>query len=206
MENSYDKLKEYFENTPKEEILSDWEKTEHLEGVTVEEFIKTLPRQEPSILRWVKKMFEHSEEKEWFEVYFAIDVHGTISVPDFRKDIKEIEYYPYAKETLKLMSEREDIIMIMSTSSYPEEIKVYQKQFKKDGINFKYINENPEISSDKGSFGYYKDKYYFNLLIEDKSGFEPLIDWKFLYDYFSSTKYRPDPKWNMKYKETYHKN
>ena len=75
-------------------------------------------RYEPSVLKWIKKMFKHAEEKEWFEVYFSIDIHGTVSVPDFRKDVKEIEYYPYAKETLKLLSEREDIIMIISMRYY----------------------------------------------------------------------------------------
>ena len=67
------------------------------------------------------------------------------------------------------MSAREDMILIMSTSSYPDEIETYNEQFKKDGIIFKYINENPEISSAKGSFGHYDTKYYFNVF------FTPLI-------------------------------
>jgi len=161
-------------------------------------------RYEPTILKWIKKMFEHAEAKQWFETYFSFDVHGTISKPDYRKSVKEIEYYPYAKETLQLISERYDIIMIISTSSYPDEISVYNKQFEEDGIKFNYVNENPEISSDKGSFGYYKDKFYFNALLEDKSGFNPERDWKFLYDFFKNTPYRPNPEWSMKYKETYH--
>ena len=53
--------------------------------------------------------------------------------------------------------------------------------------------------------GYYKKKYYFNVLLEDKAGFDPLKDWWFLYDYFKNTDYLPDPTWSMKYKEEYHK-
>lgn len=162
-------------------------------------------RYEPTILKWIKKMFAHAEAKQWFETYWSIDVHGTFSEPDYRKNVKEISYYPLAKETLKLMSERKDIILIMSTSSYPEEIDIYMKQLKEDGIIFNYENENPEISSDKGSFGYYEKKYYFNVFFDDKSGFNPERDWKFLYEYFSTTKYRPEPTWDMKYKEEYHK-
>ncbi len=180
-----------------------------INGVDVE-YLKWLQelverRYEPTILKWIKMMFAHAEEKQWFETYWAIDIHGTISKPDFRKTVKEIEYYPYAKEVLQLLSKRKDIVLIMSTSSYPDEITVYDKTFKEDGIEFKYINENPEISSDKGSFGYYKDKYYFNSSFEDKSGFNPNRDWKFLYDYFKNTKYIPNPEWEMKYKEAYHK-
>ena len=161
-------------------------------------------RYEPTILKWIKQMFIHAEEKEWFETYWAIDIHGTVSRPDYRKTIKEIEYYPYAKETMKLISDRPDIILIMSTSSYPDEIDTYVEQFAGDGIKFRYINKNPEISSDRGSFGYYEDKFYFNVFFDDKSGFNPDRDWKFLYDYFSSTKFRPNKEWNMKYKEKYH--
>jgi len=163
-----------------------------------------LENHDPTVLQWIKKMFNHAKKKEWFETYWAIDIHGTISIPDFRKDSAKITYYPYAKETLQLMSEREDIKMIMYTSSYPEEIEVYQKTFKKDGIIFDFINENPDVSDSKGSFGYYYDKPYFNVLMEDKAGFKPEIVWKYLYKYFKNTKYKPNPKWSMKYKEDYH--
>lgn len=162
-------------------------------------------RYEPGILKWIQQMFVHTEQRQWYETYWAIDVHGTITIPDYRKVIKSVEYYPYAKETLQLMSSREDMILIMTTSSYPDEIEVYNEQFKKDGILFKYINENPDISSDSGSFGYYINKYYFNVLIDDKAGFNPSRDWQFLYNYFSTTKFRPNKDWNMKFKETYHK-
>lgn len=160
---------------------------------------------EPSIIKWIKLMFTHSEQKQWYETYWAIDVHGTITMPDYRRIAKQVEYYPYAKETLQLMSKREDIIMIMATSSYPEEIEVYDAQFKKDGILFKYINENPEISGEQGSFGFYKNKYYFNVSLEDKAGFNPLRDWKFLYEYFLTTQFVPNKEWSMKFKESYHK-
>ena len=160
---------------------------------------------EPGILVWIKKMFNHAKERQWYETYFSIDVHGVISKPDYRRIVKKINYYPYAKETLQIMSNRDDIIMIMSTSSYPDEIEIYLDQLAKDNIKFKYVNENPEISSDKGSFGYYKDKYYFNVSFDDKAGFDPYRDWKFLYDYFMSSNYLPDKKWSMKYKEPYHK-
>jgi len=161
---------------------------------------------DPKILTWLKKMFNHAEKKEWFETYHSIDIHGTISKPDYRKNItkKTLNYYPYAKETLKLMTDRKDIILILYSSSYPEEIETYIKQFAESGIKFNYINENPEVSDAKGSFGYYDKKFYFNSLIDDKSGFSPEKDWKFLYDYFLSTNYKPNTKWSTKTDESYH--
>lgn len=163
------------------------------------------PFYKPQLLKWIEKMFKHAEERQWFEVYFALDIHGVISQPDYRKTVKEINYYPYAKETLQLLSKRDDIIMFLFTSSYPEEIEKYIEVFKNDGINFKYINENPEISQSKGSFGYYEKKPYFNVYFEDKAGFEPTTDWKPIYKYFKKTKYRPNKNWLFKFKENYHK-
>lgn len=162
------------------------------------------PFYKPQLLVWIEKMFNHAKNQNWFYVYFAIDIHGVISQPDYRKTLKEITYYPYAKETLQLLSQREDIVMFLFTSSYPEEVQKYVEIFKKDDINFKYVNENPEISESKGSFGYYEKKPYFNVYFEDKSGYNPLTDWKPIYRYFKKTKYRPNPKWSTKYKEDYH--
>jgi hypothetical protein len=151
---------------------------------------------------WIEKMFDHSFEKQWFETYWAFDIHGTILVPTFRKDSYDSEFYPYAKETLQLLTKRDDIIMILSTSSYPQEIEHYQKVFKENDIFFKYVNENPDIDSSKGNFGHYTSKFYFNVLLEDKAGFQPEIEWKEIYYYLlecERNNYLPDPKWTTKF-------
>jgi hypothetical protein len=150
-------------------------------------------------------MFNHSEKHEWYETYWAFDLHGVISKPDYRKQTKTIEYYPYVKKTLQLMSQRDDIVMFLFTSSYPEEVEKYMDTFNKDGIKFKYVNENPEISESTGCFGYYYKKPYYNVLFEDKSGFSPTTDWKPIYKYFRKTKYKPNSMWIFKKKESYHK-
>jgi hypothetical protein len=159
---------------------------------------------EPDILVWIKTMFKHAEERQWDRVYFTFDLHGTISCPDYRKKIKKIKYYPYAKETLQLLTKRDDIKMILWSSSYPDELEIYKNQLEEDDIIFDFIGENPEISDAKGAFGYYNQKHYFNLLVEDKSGFNP-NSWESLYNYFNNQTYRPDPSWSIKYDEKYHK-
>lgn len=162
-----------------------------------------LKASEPQMLTWIKTMFKHAEEKQWFETYFVFDLHGTILRPDYRKNSKQTNYYPYAKETLQLLSKRLDIIMIMFTSSYPEEITFYNDAFKKENINFKYINENPDISDAKGAFGYYYKKMYFNVFFDDKTGFNAETDWESIYNYFNSTEYRPDKSWSIKQKNNH---
>jgi hypothetical protein len=74
--------------------------------------------------------------------------------------------------------------------------------FKHHNIHFNYINENPEIDSSKGNFGYYENKYYFNVMLEDKAGFIPEMEWKMIYDLlisYEKSGYFPDPKWSTKY-------
>lgn len=154
------------------------------------------------ILDAIIRMFKRSFEKEWYETYWAFDLHGTIVKPNYRKDKVDVKYYPYAKETLRLLTKRKDVIMILWTSSFPEEITQYVKQFEKDGIHFDNINQNPEISSRNGNFGYYQDKFYFNVLFEDKAGFNPEIDWFTVYDYLITCEeigHMPDPSWTTKH-------
>ena len=65
--------------------------------------------------------------------------------------------------------------MIMYTCSHPHEIEQYLEFFKKHNIDFKFVNENPEVPD--AAYGYYQDKFYFNVLFEDKAGFLPDRDW-----------------------------
>jgi len=96
--------------------------------------------------------------------------------------------------------------MIISSSSYPDELKKYLEAFEKKGIHFNYVNKNPEITHAKGSFGYYEDKFYFNVLFEDKSGFIPERDWEYVYNVILEYSDKlPNKTWSLKHKEDYHK-
>ena len=69
-------------------------------------------------------------------------------------------------------------------------------------IHFKYVNENPDIDSSKGNFGYYHQKFYFNALFEDKAGFNPITEWYQIYSLlkrYENENYLPNPEWTTKY-------
>ena len=68
----------------------------------------------------------------------------------------------------------------MYTCSHPNEIQEYLEFFEKNNIRFKYVNENPEVPD--AAYGYYQDKFYFNVLFEDKAGFET-AEWQDVKDY-----------------------
>jgi hypothetical protein len=133
-----------------------------------------------NILTPIKRSYEVAKERGWDTLYWAIDVHGTI-MPGNYKD-NEAEFYPYAKETLKLLTDIPYIKLIFFTCSYQESVeKLSKKLYLENNIKFDYINENPEVENT--TYGDYTKKFYFNVCLEDKAGFEPEVDWETIYDY-----------------------
>lgn len=154
------------------------------------------------MVNYLQKMFKRSFEKEYYETYWAIDLHGTIIKPNYQDVWAPAEYYPYAKKTLQLLTKRPDIKMILWTSSFPSEIQVYLEKFKADEIEFDAVNENPGISSKNGNFGHYDKKFYCNAMFDDKAGFDPEVEWEQIYNYLiecENKKYLPNPTWTTKY-------
>lgn len=152
--------------------------------------------------KYIHHMFLHSFSKKWYETYWVIDMHRTLIKPTYDINDKSLTYYPFALETMQMLTKRDDIVTIMWTSSYPEEISEYVKQLAKVDVIFNKINENPDISSNNGNFGFYEKKFYFNVLIDDKAAFDPETDWEPLYRLFKAyekDKFLPDKKWTTKY-------
>lgn len=123
----------------------------------------------------IQKTFAHAKTMGWTKMYWAIDVHETMIYPNWKEGSIPTEFYLHAKEALQLISSRKDIVTILYTCSHPHEIDQYLTYFKENGIRFDYVNENPEVINKK--YGNYSRKPYFNVLLEDKAGFEPSTDW-----------------------------
>ena len=136
-----------------------------------------------SIVKAIKKAYINKDKKNWDKLYFFFDIHETILVPDYGED-KPLEFYPWAKEILSFLSKQEDIVMCIYTCSYPKEINKYVGFFKEHEIEFTYINDNPE--AENNSYGFYEDKPYFNVLFEDKAGFDAKEDWVKILQYYLS--------------------
>lgn len=127
------------------------------------------------IVRSIENCFRKAQEKKWSKTYWAFDIHGTILKPNYKKDEISTEFHPHAREVLQALSDREDIVRILYTCSYRHETEQYIAYFKANAIRFDYINANPEIEA--GAYGFYDDKFYFNVLLDDKAGFDGNTDW-----------------------------
>ena len=131
-----------------------------------------------SIIRSIQiNHFELKEKRNWDRIYWFFDVHGTILKPNYQAGNTPDEFYPYAKECLQFLSTLPDVVMCLYTCSHPHEIDEYLELFKENNINFKYINENPEVKTDINGYGNYDKKPYMNILFEDKSGFNAEEEW-----------------------------
>ncbi|GHN00595.1 hypothetical protein WSM22_20840 [Cytophagales bacterium WSM2-2] len=127
------------------------------------------------ITRAIENCLRAVKEKRWTKTYWAFDIHGTILRSNFRRDDIATEFYPGAIEVMQLLSQRKDIVRILYTCSYPNEIEQYLELFRKHDIHFDYVNDNPEVAD--GGYGYYRDKFYINVLMDDKAGFDGETDW-----------------------------
>jgi hypothetical protein len=135
------------------------------------------------ITRAIKNCLGNVKLKGWVKTYWAFDIHGTMLKPTFETGVVSTEFYPYAKEVMRILTRQQSIVRILYTCSYPAEIVQYLKYFEDSGIRFDYVNENPDVCA--GAYGHYDRKFYFNVLFEDKAGFDPLTDWKEVHDLLS---------------------
>lgn len=125
--------------------------------------------------------FKRAVENDWDFIYVVVDIHDTI-VKSCWENEETYQYFPWAKECLRLMSKCKNIKMILWSSSYNENIEHYVNDFKKYGIVFDYVNENPEVNNT--TFACFDKKLYFNVGIDNAFGFDAEFDWKIIFNYF----------------------
>lgn len=123
----------------------------------------------------LKKTFEQKTTRNWDTLYVLLDVHGTI-IPNswhFKNDFRFIS--PDCQEVLQWFSNRKDFRLILWTSSHTDEIAKIIEWLEEQGIIIDFVNANPECENT--DYADFRKKPYFNILIDDKSGFSPETDW-----------------------------
>lgn len=124
----------------------------------------------------IAHQFSVAKRRGWDYIYVFIDFHEIILVPNWDSTELVHEYYPDAKELLQELTQRKDVKLATWTCSHPIEIEEYLQNFKADGIEFDFVNKNPEVitdSSETPKYGNYDTKPYYNILIDDKAGTLP---------------------------------
>ena len=127
-----------------------------------------------NLITTFENAFRYMRLRKWDCIYVAVDVHGTIFKPTYSTE-ESYDYYPYAKEVLQKFSRRKDIKLILWTASHSDMLEKYKAKLESDGIHIDYVNENPEVEN--SDFANFNDKFYFNVGLDDKFGFDANIDW-----------------------------
>lgn len=133
----------------------------------------------------IRKSFDRALERKlarnWEKIYILVDVHDTIFEASYHNK-EEYKWYPYAKETLEIMSRLNEISLILWSSTHETVLReTYWSVFLENNIQFDYININPE--TENNDLSCFDSKTYFNVGIDDKFGFEAETDWEIIYNY-----------------------
>lgn len=122
----------------------------------------------------IERALKQKKERRWARLYVAIGAHGTLIKPYH----DHIEFYPFVREVMRWFNNRHDIATILWTSSHPKDIQHILDEAQKIGFAFNHVNQNPsEANTDLACFD---QKFYFNILLDDKAGFEPETDWELI--------------------------
>jgi len=126
----------------------------------------------------IKTAFRKKKERGWGKyprMFWAIDLHDVIIHGTYTLNNEGRELYPDGEEVLQWLTNRKDMCLILYTSSHNNSIVDILQWLNNHGIKFDYINENPDCSDTE--LCSFKDKFYFDIMLEDKAGFEGKTDW-----------------------------
>lgn len=124
----------------------------------------------------IEKTYRDKAIRRWPNVYWCIDVHDVILEGKYSLMNEGANYSPNALRVLKMLTNKPETVLILWTSSYPAPISKVLDGLEKEGIKFKFVNENRDCPNDKlCDFG---RKFYMNIGLDDKFGFDgPGGDW-----------------------------
>jgi hypothetical protein len=123
----------------------------------------------------IENTWKEIKERQWNRTYWFVDFHNTIAVADYGDPTKMRQFFPFAKDVLQFLSNRQDICLVLWTCSHRDSIQEMLDFLEENDINMDYVNENPECVSDKRVN--FSQKPYYNVLLDDRAGFEPEDDW-----------------------------
>ena len=141
----------------------------------------------------IRKAYEQFESRKWDSIYFALDIHGTVADSDYHNVSSAL--YDTCIEPLQVISHLPEVKIILFSCCYEANYPAYFDLFAKNEIKITYFNENPDVQNT--TTGCFDRKFYYNLIAEDKGGFDPWL-WPSVRDAFLNAR-----QFNKRIKELY---
>lgn len=134
----------------------------------------------PALINLIRKTYALKEQRRWDRIYWCIDLHDVIIEGKYNKYNEGRELAPFCAEAFQILRSYDENCTILWTSSHNRPIMDMRNWLSDRGVTFDYINGNPECPDNElCNFG---SKFYFNVLLDDKSGFSWREDWKDIYE------------------------
>ena len=134
------------------------------------------------IERAIQRAIEKRIKRGYDYTYWAIDIHDTL-VPSTYTYPNKYDYhkYDYMLKSMIFLSAMKDMKIILWSCTPRDKVQEVIDDLKTYGINIDYFNENPEC--EPLSMQDFSGKFYFDIGVDDKFGFDPETDWKLIYSH-----------------------
>lgn len=129
------------------------------------------------------RAYKTARARKWDKIYWAIDLHETCLRSNYGKGSYQF-LGQYVINCLQMLSRRPETVIILWSSVHADEEKDIIDFFAQHGIHVSYFNHNPEVSNT--ATGNFDTKFYFNILLDDKAGFDHETDWYTIFDLFDN--------------------
>jgi hypothetical protein len=126
------------------------------------------------IAKAIQRAYKTMRERNWDTVYWAIDLHGVCLKSNYDNG-----GYTWINDAtvagLLAISMRPESKIILWSSCHDHEKQAIIDFFAQHGIKVAHFNTNPDEQNTKT--GCFDQKFYFSVLLDDKAGFDPDVDW-----------------------------
>lgn len=143
---------------------------------------------ERPLYKTVVNAYQKAAMRGWDRIYWAIDIHDTLYPSTYQKDEAKTLKPFFGARTLinNLIGYKENVIILWSSlldgGKGPNATNDFQPYFddlfgdyeKAELRDRVFFNENP-LEKDT-EYACFAKKFYFNVLLDDKAGFDPEID------------------------------
>ena len=124
----------------------------------------------------IERSFSDKRVRRWQKIFWCIDVHDVILEGRYKFNNDGANFMPNAIKVLRMLSNRKnDTSLILWTSGHNEPTSKVLESLEKEGVYFDHVNCNPECPNDH--LCDFNKKFYMNILLDDKAGFEGKTDW-----------------------------
>lgn len=133
------------------------------------------------IVSAIRRAYKTMRERGWNKIYWAIDLHGVCLRSNYHNGGYEF-INPDTVRGLQKIASRPENVLILWSSCHPHEQPAIIQFFADHGIRVDFFNENPLEENTKT--GCFDKKFYFSVLLDDKAGFDPNVDWQSIMSYY----------------------